>query len=149
MLWSFLTDGTLNRQVPLALHGFNRIGMRAAHANLLCSCLVEAVCVATKVHCVTTAPANLIDLLHSLPHCAGHCLCTQPNCRDSQNKPMCAAPKLPSEYPPPASPPPVPSPGPDPQQPAAVRQPDGSCSVLPGSHFTLDVSTLPLHPDSR
>lgn len=78
----------------------------------------------------------------------GHCLCTQPNCKNSQGTPMCASPKLPSEYPPPPSPPPASSPGPDPAQPPAVKQLDGSCAVLPGSHFTMDVSGLPLHPDS-
>lgn len=31
---------------------------------------------------------------------------------------------------------------------ATARRADGTCSVLPGSHFELDVSKLPVHPNS-
>jgi len=44
-------------------------------------------------------------------------------------------------------PPPVDLGNTDPQPPA-VRKADGTCAVLAGSHFDLDVSSLPVHPNS-
>jgi hypothetical protein len=48
-----------------------------------------------------------------------------------------------------SSPPPPPSDaGNTDARPPAVRKADGSCAVLSGSHFDLDVSSLPVHPNS-
>lgn len=46
------------------------------------------------------------------------------------------------------SPPPCVPPSPLPPPPAVTRAPDGSCAVLPGSHWSFDISGAALHPNS-
>lgn len=90
----------------------------------------------------------VVALVHS-----GHCTCPNPSCKTSQDVLICPLPSLNSFGPTSgggnSGSSNCTAPNPPPPAPAVLRKADGSCAVMPNSHWDLVVATAPVHENSE